>query len=216
MPPFVNLPWLNSSDQFLQSMLAGGKAGLEREQMKNDLARETLRRFSFGGGGSANPLAVDAQRWREQYQQSLLDDADKRLELAEDRNRISEEQGSRYQFLQPGLGQIALGNPMTGEVQTIQEPRDTTREPTMSFPFYSGDPMVDAAMGVQPTVIRGGVSQVAPLAGQGLPQALQNSFSPYSRQSAEPAQVQEVIRLTPDGKRAIFDANTKKFLRYAD
>lgn len=34
--------------------------------------------------------------------------------------------------------------------------------------------------------------------------------------AADRPQVQEVIRVTKDGKRAVFDANTKRFLRYAD
>lgn len=166
MPPFVNLPWLNSSDQFLQAMLAGGKAGLEREQMKNDLAREAIRSFRLGGGGpAANPLSAQAQAWREQYQQSLLDDADKRLELAEERNRISEANAGRFQFLQPGLGQIARGNPITGEVETLQEAREIPNEPTATLPFYSGDPMLDALSGVQPVTLRGTVSQLAPYSG---------------------------------------------------
>lgn len=34
--------------------------------------------------------------------------------------------------------------------------------------------------------------------------------------AAQPAQTNEVIRMTKDGRRAVFDASTKKFLRYAD
>jgi hypothetical protein len=43
---FVNLPWLNDSGQFLNAMIAGGRAGLEREQMAQ---RERLSDRPRGG-----------------------------------------------------------------------------------------------------------------------------------------------------------------------
>lgn len=66
MSEFVQLPWLNSSDQFLQAMIAGGQVGLQRQKMQLDAnqfnAQMNRPEGSRGGGGGGGGSEFDPLR----------------------------------------------------------------------------------------------------------------------------------------------------------
>lgn len=95
-----------------------------------------------------------------------------------------------------------------GFTRSVSPPQ---REPTVSVPIYpeGTDPVVARAMGIPATTVRGSVNQLATMLGTNMPTAL--------RQPSQPkvgAPSSEVIRRTKDGRRAVFDADTKQFIRY--
>ncbi len=118
MPAFVPVPWLNSSDQFLHAMIAGGQAGIERARLRQAMMNH--------GGGNFNAQFIPPGAGG----LSELDKAHLGLLGAQtEAERAKAANETPWTIATGGQGEIMRVNRLTGESQLVSEARPRTAAP---------------------------------------------------------------------------------------
>lgn len=230
MPVNTNLPWLPSSDQFLRAITAGAELGESRARRMDAVSQPR-----FGGGGvrfnfpdpldAARIAALNSKQQRDEAEFQMANDAfasqaDLLRRGATAQEAFEQSGVARFGVNQPrfsnpwqtlnlGSGEVARVNEMTGQLETIQ-PRRTEDEVTMSVPIFPPgvNPMVAQALGMQPTTVRGPISQVTPIVGTNAP-----SFGQSPAQFPTPTAARVRVK-SPDGRvGTISESNLDEALR---
>lgn len=230
--PISNLPWLPSSEQFLRAIISGSELGEARARRQDAQSRRP--RFGGGGGGflpmATRPVPQPVSDPNLVLNGSILSVVDPRGETSHGIDPIT--------LPTPfNVGsQKFITNPSTGQIEEYVEPstvekvgNDLVRLYPKSFKaeklYEGGNPPTERVS--LSTIDTTGMDEKSrtfqemfnPPRLSGSPSAISNYLAQINGPKVAPSIEQkaaEVIRLTPDGKRAVFDASTKQFLRYAE
>lgn len=228
----IDIPWIPSAQTFLQAIIAGQNANLEKQKLSQH----------GSGGGGGNPLAaaqaekIKADTARENAMQDALGKAWELHNSLASRGATDKEA-----FEQSGLGEFGIKPPEhespfsifngpRGEITAVDR---NTLKPTIIAPpgpiktgaqKYYNVPIAPNEIPFQPPTtvpmtleqLRSGINSLPEF---GRTNAITQQLLKIGDQNSPQgsgAAPSEVVRFTKDGKKAVFDANTKQFLRYAE
>jgi len=211
-------PWLNvGPTDFLRAAQAGAQLGLERERLREQ-SKEAADRLAESERESDAAHAIQQSELQQRSQQEAA-------AMALNQARLGREDASQAQRFQLGQGNLALRTAANRLAENRATQQDTNRSQMLDLArqrLALEKGKVDKTKDTSPVytlpipgqnkfetggTVRGRLSEIAPILGTNLPPSLR---------AAVPKAGQEVTRLTKDGRKAIFDATTRKFLRYAE
>lgn len=239
--PVQSLPWLPSSEQFLRAIVAGSELGESRARREAQERESRRPRFIGGGGGFRPPPSQQPPVPPTTDPHLVLNGSI--LSMVDPNAQNVPATTSPRPF--DVAGQQFITNPATGQPEPFVEP-STIEKVGNDLVQITKRPGIQGLLGSSPETIgvnklyEGGntadgvrmtAADISGITDPGLreyamvqnpprisgsPTAISNYLAQASAPQFPVPKAAEVIRVTSDGRRAVFDANTKQFIRYVD